>query len=202
MLGVSGALFVRSQKACNWLAERKRLLVFACLGLGTGVAVLTERGATMMSTAMSTIGYTWIASFYLTMLLIAATQQGSALCRVFRVRWLTWMGTIAYGLYLFHGPLQRIAYFLFGYERPQLSAWFDLVPMTFGITLSLLAAHISWACFEGRLVRVGHTFAYSMSSQVRLACTAASCTTLLAVVPVAEESAESVRADSTVAGAS
>ena len=59
---------------------------------------------------MKSVGYTWVALFYVTILLFVLTRPNSSLTKVLRMKWLCWLGTLAYGIYLFH---QRIQYLLF-----------------------------------------------------------------------------------------
>ncbi len=51
---------------------------------------------------MKTVGYTWVALFYVAILLFVLTRPNSSLTKVLRMKWLCWLGTLAYGIYLFH----------------------------------------------------------------------------------------------------
>ena len=119
----------------------------------------TWKGWGVLSTAMSTAGYTVLAAFYLILLLLTITSSGW-LKRIFSWRALRWLGTIAYGLYLIHVPALDLAFRLFEHRGPRLVQSVDLVPLTIALGGSLLLAHLSWTFFESRLVRYGHRFRY------------------------------------------
>ena len=52
-----------------------------------------------------------MALFYVTILLFVLTRPDSSLTKILRMKWLCWLGTLAYGIYLFH---QGIQYMFFG----------------------------------------------------------------------------------------
>ena len=62
---------------------------------GLPVALLSIKGWGMMSTAISTLGYTLIAACYCCILLLAVLSDEGRVARVFRVRWLRWLGALA-----------------------------------------------------------------------------------------------------------
>ncbi len=43
-----------------------------------------------------------MALFYVTILLFVLTRPESTLTKILRMKWLCWLGTLAYGIYLFH----------------------------------------------------------------------------------------------------
>jgi peptidoglycan/LPS O-acetylase OafA/YrhL len=111
------------------------------------------------SFAFASFGYTWVALFFLSLLLLAVTQRGFV-SRLFRFRPLTELGILAYGLYLFHEPVLGLVYGLAGKASPKL-----LGLSTIGLTLlsGLLVfalARLSWLYFEKPLVNRGHRYQY------------------------------------------
>jgi peptidoglycan/LPS O-acetylase OafA/YrhL len=147
MMGVLAATLVRE----GWRNTRLLRVVAVC-GF-TAIAAATPRGWGMMSTAMSTAGYSVLGAAYCSLLLLAITNPGGATARVFRMRWLRWLGTIAYGTYLFHRIVLEIALeFL-----PSLAA------SAAALVACLLLAQLSWKYFEAPLVRFGHGFRYQRS---------------------------------------
>jgi peptidoglycan/LPS O-acetylase OafA/YrhL len=159
MLGLLGAIMVRSPNILDVFHKRRKLLYLAAGCLGAPMVFLTFKGWGMMSTAMSTIGYTAMAMFYLSILLLAVTSNGTVK-QMFSLGWMRWLGTIAYGLYLFHGPVLLFVFDAFEHRDPVLARPFDLMPMCTALVLSLLLSHLSWVFFESRLVRYGHRFVY------------------------------------------
>ena len=109
MLGVLAAIMVRNREICFWLRQHTSALYLVAVLSGAPVLVLSFKGWGMMSTAMSTIGYTMIASFYCSILLLAVLAEGP-LRELFCMHWLRWLGTIAYGLYMVHSLLLGVAF--------------------------------------------------------------------------------------------
>jgi len=67
-----------------------------------GAALLNYFYTDVNSRLMISVGYTWMACLYLRVLLYAVTHRQSWLTICLRWRWLGWLGTIAYAVYLFH----------------------------------------------------------------------------------------------------
>jgi peptidoglycan/LPS O-acetylase OafA/YrhL len=162
LLGVLAALVVRDERARAFLAMRRNLLRSVLLACCSVMAAMTYKGWGMMSTAMSTVGYTCSALMYVSVLLITLTTPGSAWGRVFRIGWLRWLGTISYCLYLVHCDLLTVVYRLFGYRQPRLLHWYDLFPVATALACALLVSHLSWKLLESRMVSIGHRFTMRM----------------------------------------
>ena len=114
------------------------------------------------SFALASFGYTLIALFYLSLLLLAVSQRGFV-SRLFRFRGLTELGMLAYGLYLFHIPVIGLVYALAGKATPELTGL-----STFGLTalaglLLFALARLSWLYFEKPLIKRGHRYQYHAS---------------------------------------
>ena len=104
---------------------------------------------------LKTVGYTLGGAFYVTILLFVLTRPDSSLTKVLRTKWLCWLGTLAYGIYLFH---TGVLYLLFGFIWGR-GATVSSIP-TFLVTLAamaltLLVAALSWRYFEQPLIRMG-----------------------------------------------
>jgi peptidoglycan/LPS O-acetylase OafA/YrhL len=163
LLGVLAALVVRNERALGILTGRKWLLRGMASASFVFVAVSISKQWGMTSDAMCTVGYTVNAVLYASVLLIAVTAPASIFARLFRLKALRWMGTIAYCLYLVHLDIQVPVYRLFGYARPQLTTAYDLLPLAAAVAASLLVSHLSWKYFESAMVGVGHRFTYKRS---------------------------------------
>lgn len=157
--GVLAACAVRSGAGWDWLVAHKGVVGTASVILGAGILEMIHKQMGLGSFALASFGYTWIALFYLSLLLLAVTQQGFV-SRLFRFRPLAELGILAYGLYLFHFLVIGVIYGLAGKASPQLTG-----VSTVGLTLlsGLLVftlARLSWRYFEKPLINKGHRYQY------------------------------------------
>ena len=93
--------------------------------------------------------------------LVAAER--SAISRFFRVRWLMFLGTYSYGLYIYH---HFISYYLTVNQTEfELARWLGshgaavALQATLGVALSLIIAYVSYEYFEKRFLRLKRLFA-------------------------------------------
>jgi peptidoglycan/LPS O-acetylase OafA/YrhL len=189
MLGVAAALLLKSERGFDFLVTHRRFLYAVELlflagmiwmarkdsaapevgGTTAGSTLIVEQSANAWlllrsygRTAISSLNYTWIALFYLLLLLIAVTQKQSLLSRGLRNRWLMATGIIAYGTYLFH---QGVLGLYYGFARGRLPAIENLSDL--GLTLAalittLVLAKVSWVYFERPLVERAHKYRYEV----------------------------------------
>ena len=146
LLGVLAACAVRDAVCWEWLLAHKAIVGAASIVSGMGFLEMIHRRSGPLSFAMVSFGYTLIALFYLSLLLLAVTQRGFV-SRLFRFRGLTELGILAYGLYLFHIPVIGLIYGLDGKRVPatdgsrdirtHITGW-TLVVCTYAYFLALL----------------------------------------------------------------
>ncbi len=157
MLGVLGALAVRDPGVKALLSAQPAILNTLLLLSGIGTAVLIWKGWGMSTRPMSTLGYTCVATFYLSLLLIAATRRGW-IARLMRFRPLMEMGTIAYCAYLIHGLAFSAALGLVPARPDPLGPNWPAAVL--GLVLTVVVGEISWRLFESKMVRFGHRYTY------------------------------------------
>ena len=161
LLGVLAAWAVRREASWQWLLANKSVLKISCFGLGLGFLVMIRMRWGLGSFALVSFGYTWIALFYLSLLLLAVTQEDSLASKIFKMRFLTELGTLAYGLFLFHQPVLGLVYALLVKASPKLEGAGELgVTLLAAIPLALLA-RLSWDYFEKPLVNIGRRHKYA-----------------------------------------
>jgi peptidoglycan/LPS O-acetylase OafA/YrhL len=193
MLGVVAAFFLRSEKGWQTVVARKNLLYIAQAILLCGMLWMSVKSralpdsylaesstvtgpaaaTTSITTgqtlglyfraALSSLNYTWIALFYLCMLLIAITQSQSLLARTLRSSGLISIGLIAYGVYLFHEPVLGLSYAFTRGTLPQIIDYSTFAITFCALLFTLGVAKVSWVCFEKPLVRLGHGYRYDSS---------------------------------------
>jgi peptidoglycan/LPS O-acetylase OafA/YrhL len=159
LLGVLAACAVRNATCWNWLVAHRAIGGIVTAVLGAGILEIIHKNLNLSSFIFTALGYTWIAMFYLALLLLAVTREG-LVSRLFRTRMLTEFGLVAYGLYLFHVPVTGLVYALVGRAVPELTGIATLGLMSVaGLSLFALV-RLSWVYFEKPLVKLGHRYHY------------------------------------------
>ena len=159
LLGVFAALLLRDPAAKSRI-QNSGFFSVAFPVLLLGALFLLLRAPRYDSPLMSTFGYTWIAMLYGITLVFVVTRPTSHLSKILRLRWLCWLGSIAYGSYLLHQGIQRLAFRLFSIDPPALSGIRSFFITFAALALTLLTARVSWTYFEKPLVRIGHRTNY------------------------------------------
>jgi peptidoglycan/LPS O-acetylase OafA/YrhL len=164
LLGVLGAIAMRSESWRNRLERHRASLLAAVLLLAFGCFVLAKlpqnpSGATN-SLPMLSVGLTWLALFYLSIILYALIAPQSWLSGCLRWHWLRWLGSIAYGVYMFHDFIRSVLQGLIWGRFPIWLGWPELAATIFALALTLGVCELSWAYFERPLLRAGHKQQY------------------------------------------
>ena len=137
----------------------KAIIGATSIVLGAGFLGMIHRRSDPRSFVMVSFGYTLIALFYLSLLLLAVTQSGFV-SRLFRFRGLTELGILAYGLYLFHLPVIGLVYALAGKKSPELTGLSTFALTLLGGLLLFALMRLSWLYFEKPLIKMGHRYQY------------------------------------------
>jgi peptidoglycan/LPS O-acetylase OafA/YrhL len=161
LLGVAAALVVRQPAIWESLKIQRQRLVSVWIVLLAGLAFISRFQLSDPYTFwMSTVGYSWLAVFYLGLLLLALLYSDGWLGRTLRNSWLKVLGTISYGVYIFHMPVLGLTFAIFRGKRPwaETSAERWLVPLALAFTIAIASA--SWTIFEKPLLKIGHAVKY------------------------------------------
>jgi peptidoglycan/LPS O-acetylase OafA/YrhL len=154
MAGVLGALAVRDPTIRAHLVGVPWILNLLALTSGAGVTLLLLKGWTTQTRPMSTLGYSWLACFYLALILIATLRPEGWWPRILRSPILRWLGSIAYCLYLVHELAFRTSRFLL--TRLLGGPVSDWAICALGLTLALGLSELSWVYFESKIIAFGH----------------------------------------------
>jgi peptidoglycan/LPS O-acetylase OafA/YrhL len=172
LLGVLAAMAMQNPGAVNWIKEHKTFFSWSIGILGVGAAGLCKVSPSVTDALMLSVGYTWMALFYVVILLYGINWRQSYIGRLLRISALRWLGAIAYGAYLFHQLVLGLLFALFQGKAPEISTWFDLLLTFVALFATLVLCRISWVYFEKRLISIGHETDYEFGERVRLAETA------------------------------
>jgi peptidoglycan/LPS O-acetylase OafA/YrhL len=161
LLGVLGATMLRTDKYKQWLEQNGRVLRLVLVCLVSGAALLNYFYTDMHSLLMISVGYTWMAFLYLCAILYAVTHRQSWLSNCLRWSWLGWLGTIAYGVYLFHS-LFLGAFNLMFWSSPvaTMDRISHLLTTLSALVATLVFCRLSWRYFEKPLIDLGHRTRY------------------------------------------
>ena len=160
MLGVGAALVVRDAGLRQRLAAAPAPLHIAIAVFGGGLALYLWRGWSAHALPVATAGYSLLALFYVSLLLLAVCRPAGAWARLMRLAPLRRMGKLAYCLYLVNEPVLALTRFALrgaGFA-PGLAA--DATAAAIAFVVSVALSEVSWRVFESKLVAIGHRFSY------------------------------------------
>jgi peptidoglycan/LPS O-acetylase OafA/YrhL len=145
-VGVLLAYTIRQPGVWDWL-RANRLRIY-------GAMAMCMVGFVFFHDHM--LGYTWLALFFGCVLLTVVVHPETLLATICRWRVLCYLGTLSYGIYMYHQAINGILHAVFFADEPVIRGW-----ATFGVTLlSVLAtALVSMASYhfvEKYLLRLGH----------------------------------------------
>jgi peptidoglycan/LPS O-acetylase OafA/YrhL len=156
LLGVLGAIVIRREEWWQWL-QAKRTVIWLTLGaLTIGVIFLNQYSYDIRGFGMASGGYTWLATFYLCVLLCSQLSPDSVLSRCLRWKWLAFLGKIAYGIYLFHFVVLDILFMTLRAHEPKIDSWQDWAVAILAVCLTIALCKLSHKYFEAPLIRAGH----------------------------------------------
>ena len=156
LLGVFGAIIVRKQPWRAWLEGHRKLMVGVLCVLACGLVVLTKYFPNPYGFGMLSFGFTYLAFFYLTGICYAVLFPDSRLSGILRWRWLRWLGSIAFGVYLFHELIRSLFFGLIWSHLPTGMSFGEFSVSLIALGVTLVLYHLSWQFFEKPLVDIGH----------------------------------------------
>ncbi len=160
-IGMLAALAWKTPEIRSFLLARKALIYSALFFFSCGIPVLLKYFPNAANHFTVSWEFSWLAFFYVTLLLAVLVDPNAKLGRVMRMKWLMRVGTVSYCLYLIHVPVAALLHAALLGDRPSIAT-----PAAAGVTLlaALLCfalAALSWKYFEGPLVTRAHRYGYT-----------------------------------------
>jgi peptidoglycan/LPS O-acetylase OafA/YrhL len=169
-LGAILALILHHREAWNVTAGRLRILLGTSFALGLAMLVALALGPYTVRLPSGLLDVSWsitwaVGPFNLIFFAIigfALCKTGSPHLALLRSRPLVYLGTISYGLYLYHIPVMHVAelvfrkfhiYHQFDGQRPLYRGLLELA-------ISLVVADLSWRYVEQPILRLKDRFRY------------------------------------------
>jgi peptidoglycan/LPS O-acetylase OafA/YrhL len=168
-IGMLAALCWREEGFREWLSAQSTGLYAILAMLFSGVAALWKWSPESLTPAMETIGFTWLAAFYVVILLLALTRRDGPIARLMRLNWLRELGKISYCVYIIHLVVNVACHSLLRSASPATSDWRGAAVTVFAAFATVAIAAISWKVLEGPLVRLGHSFQYRPAARPEMA---------------------------------
>jgi peptidoglycan/LPS O-acetylase OafA/YrhL len=150
--GVLLALAYRHEKVWHWLCTNRTSIYLVFLLLMLGIVAWTLLGLDLTAT----IGFSWLAALYSTLMLLVLAKPGPLERRVFGGSPLVNLGTVAYAVYLFHSGVLHLFHYLAFRNTPIVNSPLTLMLTLLALFATLLLAQISWRFLEKPLIRRGH----------------------------------------------
>jgi peptidoglycan/LPS O-acetylase OafA/YrhL len=168
LLGVLGAVLIRSALWKERLQQNRRIMQLLLGCLAAGVIVLTVLEKHHEELRWITVGHTWMAAFYWSVLMYAVINQRSWLSWFLRWGWLGWLGGIAYGTYLFHMYALLLVFRAF-FPGDSTGQFVVNGPAQWGVIgvalfATLVLCRFSWRYFEKPLLQLGHRAKYEFAA--------------------------------------
>jgi peptidoglycan/LPS O-acetylase OafA/YrhL len=158
-LGVLIAILTRTPRLWNVVIARPSAVYWLAGITFLGLIWMTYKGFGQFDDTMVSVGYSLLALFYTSCLLLALTARG-VLQTIFHYRALREFGVLSYCIYLIHMSLvegvRRLLALRFGDStRPT-----HFLSLAIGIPLIFVVAKLSWRFFEQPMLHKGHAYKY------------------------------------------
>lgn len=160
MLGVLIA-YLRLYTGFDAALSRYRPALFGCLAFfAIAVIALTATHSSLEDTWNIQFGYTVFALFYGCLLLTALSADDTFIKRLLRLPFLTRIGVLAYGIYLYHNLINGLLHGFLSGQSPVIANLPDLVITLLALVLTVGIAALSYRYFETPFIRFGQRFQY------------------------------------------
>jgi peptidoglycan/LPS O-acetylase OafA/YrhL len=159
-VGALAALYWREENARAWLQNHSRTIYVALGVLFLVFAALWKWSPYQRSFVMETIGYSFIALFFVALLLAALCIPEGRVGAICRWSWLRSVGAVSYCMYLIHVVVYVACHAVILHSTPKIATLRGAAVTVFAAVLTFAIAKFSWRIFEEPLLKRGHAFKY------------------------------------------
>jgi peptidoglycan/LPS O-acetylase OafA/YrhL len=150
-LAMGGLIAIARRDWPHWLQGRWiGWLTLAAAAVFAGIVPL-DSSVSSWPVGMQTFGYTALDLTFAGILTMLVGWRQPWLLKLCRLRLLVWLGTISYGLYLFHIPAQIVGRRLTALAGVPPSG---LAESFISLALAIVSAWFSWTFFESRILKL------------------------------------------------
>lgn len=167
-IGMLAAVFWRREGFREWLSHRSGSLYAILATLFAGVVALWKWSPESQTRGMETIGFTWLAAFFVVVLLLALIQRDGPIARLARMSWLRELGRVSYCVYIIHLAVNVFVHSALRRASPATSDARGAAVTILAAIVTYVIAWTSWKLLEGPLVRLGHSFKYQPAAGARM----------------------------------
>jgi peptidoglycan/LPS O-acetylase OafA/YrhL len=157
--GVLGAILLRDPAWRIRIERNRSILRLVVILLAIGVPFVTQAQMTARGLVMVSLMFSWLAAFYLSVLIYSLTFTMSRVSRMLNWTLLRGLGVIAYGVYLFHQGILDFILRTASLGTKSLAVPYLLVALS-AMAVTICLAYLSWEKFEKPFVRFSHRYKY------------------------------------------
>ncbi len=157
--GVLAALLWRDERFKNWLAAHERIFYGVVGALAMGTVALGKWYPSLTSIVQVSVGYTWIALCYTSILMLLLTKRSGPMAAFVRLSWLRGAGRVSYCVYLIHMAvslvLLAVVHAAFAGPTGHVTGVQFLCANVVAGAVSFAIAKFSWSYVEDPILRMG-----------------------------------------------
>jgi peptidoglycan/LPS O-acetylase OafA/YrhL len=143
------------------IRSRRKVLLALLVLFVAGIGVMGFTHVNSAKLGMIIYGYPWFAMFYATLLILGVTSsERSLIGRFLRIKLLGEVGVLAYGVYLFHHPINGLLQGIILNRTTIIDTFGGAIVTCLALVATIAVAKLSWVYFEKPLVRRGHRTGY------------------------------------------
>jgi peptidoglycan/LPS O-acetylase OafA/YrhL len=165
-LGMLIAIAVRDEKWKAIVLGNSKMLKTASLVLAAGMIAIWIWAKNPRLLPAESLGYTWIAFFYGSILLLSIALPAGPIAKACRTGFLRELGRVSYCMYIIHLPVQLGTWMLLTHRPPELFRVRDVMAFIAALGITYGVARVSWIVLEHPMLQIGHRWHYGEQAPV------------------------------------